>query len=442
MRLRRSVAIAFVTIAASAVFAAGAQAAITVTRADLSGTQLRVEGSGAVPNHAVTVDPGAVGGSSDAAGAFRIQASPYSSSTCQITVSDGSSSASAPLAGCTPSSPPPPPPPPSSPAVTFSPTSLTFAAQAVGTTSAAQSIAVANSGNAGLFINSAQVKGANPLDFTAVSDGCSGLTLAPGASCTMSITFKPTNTGTRSGSLIVTDNAPNSPQTAPITGTGTGTTPALALDNQFFSCVNGVCDVGAGHNVFVDNFFTTTFNATGGSPPYTFSGTAPAGETLRPSGLMLGSPTSTGTATFSVTVTDSAGATATGTYAMTVTPPPAPTPPGCQTGGTKREALSGPAFNGRTPSGQASADMSQFSGCGGFSTLTVQVGNVALPDGSRLWVTLDFMPVGTITLRGGAGTMPTYNLGRFGVSRDAVRVYSALPDAGSSQQILIGGAFV
>jgi Abnormal spindle-like microcephaly-assoc'd, ASPM-SPD-2-Hydin len=438
MALHRPLLVAVAVVATFGVASASADAAITISRAELSGTQLRVEGSGAVPNHALTVSPGSVSGTSDANGAFKIQNDPYSSSTCQITVSDGSSSASAKLSGCTASSPPPPT---SSPAVTLTPSSLTFAAQDLGTTSAAQSITVANTGNASLFINSAQVKGANPLDFTAVHDGCSGLTLAAGASCDMSITFKPTNTGTRSATLIVTDNAPNSPQTASITGTGTGATPTLALDNRFFSCANGVCDVGAGSNVFVNNFFTTTFLATGGSPPYTFSGQGPAGETLRPSGLMLGSPTTKGTQTFSVTVTDSTGATATGTYSMTVTDPPPPSPSGCQTGGTLREALSGPAFNGRTPSGQATADETKFSGCGGFSTLSVSVKNVALPDGSRLWVTLDFGPVGTITLRGGSGTMPTYNMGRFGVSNDDVRVYSALPDVAGSQEILIGGAF-
>ena len=64
------------------------------------------------------------------------------------------------------------------------------------------------------------------------------------------------------------------------------------------------------------------------------------------------------------------------------------------------------------------------------------------PDGSVLWVTLDFKAVGTITLRGGTGTMPTYNMGFFGVSRDQVAVYSALPDVASSKQILIGGSFV
>ena len=431
------------TVATFGVAATSANASITISRAELNGTQLRVEGSGAIPNHALILSPGSVPGSSDSSGSFRIQKDPYSSSTCQVTVSDGSSSKSATLSGCTPSSPPPSSPPPSTsaPAVTFTPSSLTFPAQDTGTTSASQSITVANSGSASLFINSAQVKGADPLDFTATSDGCSGLTLAPGSSCVMSVNFHPTNTGTRSASLIITDNAPNSPQTASITGTGTGTPTPLTLNNQFFSCANGVCDIGANSNVFINNFFTTTFLASGGSPPYTFTGTGPAGETLRPSGLMLGSPTSTGTQTFSITVKDSTGATATGTYSLSPTGPPAPTPSGCQTGGTRREALSGSAFNGRTPSGQASADMSKFSGCGGFSTLSVSVSNVALPDGSRLWVTLDFGPVGMITLRGGSGTMPTYNMGDFGVSRDQVRVYNALPDASNFTQILIGGAF-
>jgi Putative Ig domain len=327
------------------------------------------------------------------------------------------------------------------PAVSFTPTSLTFAAQAIGTTSPPQSITIANAGNASLFINSAATRGANPLDFTQVSDGCSGLTLPAGGTCSVSITFSPTASGTRSATFILTDNAANSPQTVPITGTGTGTNPPLAIDSRFFTCANGVCDIGAGHNVFVNNFFTTTFTASGGTAPYRWSGQVPAGLSLRPSGLLLGAPSVKGTSTFTVTVTDAAGATATGTFSLSVTDPPPPTPAGCQTGGVLREPLSGAAFNGRTPSGQATADETRFSGCGGFSLLSVQVKDVNLPDGTVLWVTLDFGPVGTITLRAGSGTMPTYNLGRFGVSNDDVRVYSALPDIAGSQQILIGGAF-
>jgi|tagenome__1003787_1003787.scaffolds.fasta_scaffold20970031_3 hypothetical protein len=428
--------------------AANAAAAITISRAELNGTQLRVEGSGAAPNHAVTVNPGAVPGSSDGNGAFRVEKSSYSSSTCQVTVTDGTStSTSAKLSGCTAASPSPSPSPTptSAPAVTLTPTSLTFGPQDTGTTSASQSIKVTNSGNASLFINSAATRGANPLDFTQVDDGCSGVTLAAGTSCSVAIVFKPIQAGTRSATFSVTDNAANSPQSASITGTGTtpaGTTPApLAIDTQFFSCTGGVCDVGAGSNVFVNNFFSTTFTAKNGTAPYTWSGTLPAGMTLRSSGLVVGSPTAQGTQTFSVTVRDASGQTSTGTFSLNPTASPPPTPSGCQTGGTKKETLSGSSLGGRTPSGQATADMSKFSGCGGFSLLSVKVSNVNLPDNTQLWVTLDFKPVGTITLRGGSGTMATYNMGRFGVSRDAVRVYDRLPDLAGQRQILIGGAF-
>jgi Putative Ig domain len=213
----------------------------------------------------------------------------------------------------------------------------------------------------------------------------------------------------------------------------------LAIDDQFFTCANGVCDVGAGSNVFVNNFFTTTFEATGGTSPYTWSGQPPAGLTLRPSGLLLGAPTTLGgPQTFTVTVTDASRATATGTFSLTVNPAPAPSPPGCQTGGKFKEPLSGPSFNGQTPTGTAFLDETQF-GCGGFSTLSVAVKRVNLPNGSQLWVTLDFNPVGVITLSRQSGTMPTYNLGDFAPGgRDTIRVYSSLPDLSSFQQILIG----
>jgi hypothetical protein len=324
--------------------------------------------------------------------------------------------------------------------VTFAPASLTFAARDVGTTSAAQTITATNNGDQPLFFNNVATTG-NTLDFTIGTDDCIGTTLAPGASCGISVTFSPTATGTRTASVVYTDNAPGSPQSVPLTGTGSGTNPPLAIDDQFFTCSSGVCDIGAGRNAFVNNFFTTTFEATGGSSPYTWSGQPPSGLTLRPSGLLLGTPTTLGTRTFTATVTDATGATATGTFSLTVTNPPAPSPSGCQTGGKLKEALSGPSFNGQAPSGTALADETRFSGCGGFSTLSVSVKNVNLPDGTQLWVTLDFSPVGVITLSRHAGTMPTYDLGQFGVSRDQIRVYSSLPDTGAFQQILIGGSF-
>lgn len=448
MRRMRALAVVAVSIGLLGLWANAAHAAVQITRSELSSGQLRVEGTGAVPNHTITITPGPVTGTSDSSGAFRIQTSPYSSSTCQITVSDGSSSASASLSGCTPtttttSTPTTttpttqPPPPPPGPAVTFSPSSLTFAAQNVGTTSPPQTITATNTSGSPFLVNSAAT---HSLDFTQVDDQCSGLTIANGASCTVTFTFSPTTTGTRTATFVFTENG--TANNVPLTGSGAGTTPPLAIDTQFFTCTNGVCDIGAGSNVFVNNFFANGFLAKGGHSPYSWSGSVPAGMTLRTSGLVFGTPTTLGTTNFNVTVTDADGSTVTGTFSLTVAPPPSPTPSGCQTGGVKTEALSGPSFNNRTPSGSARADMTKFSGCGGFSTLSVSVSNVNVPDGTQLWVTLDFGAVGTITVRGRSGTMALYNMGDFGVSRDQIRVYSALPDISTSQQILIGGSFV
>jgi hypothetical protein len=69
------------------------------------------------------------------------------------------------------------------------------------------------------------------------------------------------------------------------------------------------------------------------------------------------------------------------------------------------------------------------------------VKNVNLPNGTQLWVSLDGLPVGTITLSRGSGSMTPYNLGRFGVSMDQLKVFSSLPDISTFQQILSGGTF-
>ncbi len=102
-------------------------------------------------------------------------------------------------------------------------------------------------------------------------------------------------------------------------------------------------------------------------------------------------------------------------------------------GTTLQETLSGPAINGVVPEGQALADESQFAS-GGSTILTVQVKKVNLPDGTVLGVTLDFTPIGTITLNQGEGTL-TANLGHFAVSNDEVRVNNG------ATNILIGSFF-
>ena len=94
------------------------------------------------------------------------------------------------------------------------PSSLTFASQAVNTTSGAQPVTVSNTGSTAAAISGVTTSG----DF-AQSNTC-GSSLAAGASCTVSVAFTPTASGTRVGALTITSNAGNSPTTVALTGTG------------------------------------------------------------------------------------------------------------------------------------------------------------------------------------------------------------------------------
>ncbi len=100
------------------------------------------------------------------------------------------------------------------PVVSLTPTTLTFASQPLGATSAAQPITLTNNGTASLSITSIIPSG----DFTQ-SNNCPA-NLAAGASCTINVSFAPSVVGTRSGALTVTDAAPNSPQVVTLTGGG------------------------------------------------------------------------------------------------------------------------------------------------------------------------------------------------------------------------------
>jgi subtilase family serine protease len=103
------------------------------------------------------------------------------------------------------------------PAVTLTPTSLTWGKVFVGTTKGPKVVTLTNSGTATLNISGLAVSG----DFALVTGAkpCGGA-LAVGKACKIRVTFTPTAVGTRTGDVTITDNAPNSPQQVPLTGTG------------------------------------------------------------------------------------------------------------------------------------------------------------------------------------------------------------------------------
>jgi hypothetical protein len=106
------------------------------------------------------------------------------------------------------------------PQPSLAPSSLAFGDQAVSTTSPPQIVALTNtnSGTGPLNISSIAITGANFGDFSQTNN-CPA-SLAVGANCQISVTFAPTALGVRNASLAVTDNAPSSPQSIPLSGTG------------------------------------------------------------------------------------------------------------------------------------------------------------------------------------------------------------------------------
>lgn len=96
----------------------------------------------------------------------------------------------------------------------ISPSSLTFAAATVGTTSSPQTITVTNTGNGPLTFSAIQAAG----DFAIANNNCNSV--AASASCTVQVTFTATAAGTRTGTVTFTDSAANSPQLVSLTGSG------------------------------------------------------------------------------------------------------------------------------------------------------------------------------------------------------------------------------
>lgn len=192
----------------------------------------------------------------------------------------------------------------SAPGVLLQPASLTFANTIVGNTSAGKSVTMTNNGNALLNITSIAASG----DFAISSNTCSS-TLAANASCKFKVTFTPTQTGTRTGAVTITDNAPNSPQAVSLTGTGTaGVTLTPASANFPKTAVGGTSaaktftlkNKGSQSVTGISASTSGDFAITGGTCGSTLAGDSSCTFTV------VFQPTQSGTLTGSLRVSDSA----------------------------------------------------------------------------------------------------------------------------------------
>jgi hypothetical protein len=187
--------------------------------------------------------------------------------------------------------------------VSLSPTSLSFAPQLVGTTSAAQTVTLANTGNISLQITSLATSG----DFLQTNN-C-GSELLAGASCSINVQFAPAGTGTRTGALTITDNAAGSPHT--VTLSGTGTAPRVSLSPASLSFASQlVGTTSPARAVTLANTGTALMTISGITAGGDYAQTNSCGGSVAAGGQctinVTFTPTAEGSRSGTITVTDNA----------------------------------------------------------------------------------------------------------------------------------------
>jgi hypothetical protein len=164
------------------------------------------------------------------------------------------------------------------PAFNPSPSPLAFGNQTEGSTSAAKTLTVTNSGTTNLTITTVTPGGTNMADFIIGTDTCANATVSSGKTCTVSIEFAPSTTAAESATLAFADNAPATPQTVMLTGTGaapvpTATTTALSASST---------SVAIGKSIT----FTATVSPASGTPTPTGTVTFKDGATTLGTGTL------------------------------------------------------------------------------------------------------------------------------------------------------------
>ncbi len=207
---------------------------------------------------------------------------------------------------------------PATPTIVFSPTSLTFSSETVGSTTAPQAITLTNTGSAALLVSSISVTGANPGDFPETNTcPISPTPLAINGNCTISVKFQPSAAGPRSASVSISDNAASLTQTVALSGTGTAAGVTLTPSTLVFAGQNLGTPASSPQPVTLQNtgngpLTISSISITGADPSdFEEKDNCPkGGATLNPSSAcsiaVTFQPSATGTRTASLAVADNA----------------------------------------------------------------------------------------------------------------------------------------
>lgn len=109
------------------------------------------------------------------------------------------------------------------PTLSVAPNSYDFGKISVGTTSVAQEFQISNPGSSAVTVKITTLTGSDRGDFGLVPgrNHCKDASLAPGAQCTLAVTFTSSSVGPRSAALsVTTDNPETAPLNVPVSGTG------------------------------------------------------------------------------------------------------------------------------------------------------------------------------------------------------------------------------
>lgn len=172
-----------------------------------------------------------------------------------------------------------------------SPLTIDFGIQGVNSISAAQAVTVINNGSATL----SSIAVAASQGFTIANNACA-VSLAPGASCTVGVTFSPQTTGALSGAVQVTASGLPSPLQVPVTGMGADF--QLSVQGTSTSTITG-------GSTATYQLLLTPVGASAGSVTFTCSG-APAGSTCAANPASVTMTGVGATATIQVTIATAA----------------------------------------------------------------------------------------------------------------------------------------
>ncbi len=190
---------------------------------------------------------------------------------------------------------------------TVVPATLSFSTQVNGTQSNAKSVTLTNTGNAALTPGVIATSG----DFNETDD-CQNATVIPGASCTVQVTFTPSQSGSRSGQLIIGANVLDGQLTVALDGTGTSENVAVSLAPATVSFGNvPVGTASASINVTAQNSGGTAVSFTSAiTGPFSIAGNG-CGTSIAANSacelIVKFTPTQAGAAIGTLTITDSAG---------------------------------------------------------------------------------------------------------------------------------------